>query len=171
MLICVQLFATPWTVAHQARLSMGFSRWEYRSALPFPSPGDFSNPGIEPGSPALQADSIPAELPWKPPMFSLHSTSLLEFRNQSSSRPLLWSNLCMSRWNQEMATHSSVLAWRIPGTGKPDGLLSMGLHRVGYNWSDLAAAAAGGIRQTAIYYKSFGFGLRERNAKEFKFIQ
>ena len=42
-----------------------------------------------------------------------------------------------------MATHSSVLAWRIPGTGEPGGLLSMGLHRVGHNWSDLAAAAAG----------------------------
>ena len=45
---------------------------------------------------------------------------------------------------KEMATHSSVLAWRIPGTGEPGGLLSMGLHRVGHNWSDLAAAA--GIR-------------------------
>ena len=42
----------------------------------------------------------------------------------------------------EMATHSSVLAWRIPGTGKPGGLPSMGSHRVGYDWSDLAAAAA-----------------------------
>ena len=42
-----------------------------------------------------------------------------------------------------MATHSSVLAWRIPGTGEPGGLLSMGLHRVGHDWSDLAAAAAG----------------------------
>ena len=41
-----------------------------------------------------------------------------------------------------MATHSSVLAWRIPGTGKPGGLLSMGLHRVGHDWSDLAVAAA-----------------------------
>ena len=41
-----------------------------------------------------------------------------------------------------MATHSSVLAWRIPGTGEPGGLLSMGSHRVGNNWSDLAAAAA-----------------------------
>ena len=41
-----------------------------------------------------------------------------------------------------MATHSSVIAWRIPGTGEPGGLLSMGLHRVGHDWSDLAAAAA-----------------------------
>ena len=43
---------------------------------------------------------------------------------------------------KEMATHSSVLAWRIPGTGKPGGLLSMGSHRIGHDWSDLAAAAA-----------------------------
>ena len=49
----VQLFATPWTVAHQALLSMGFSRQEYWSGLPFPSPGDLANPWIEPGSPTL----------------------------------------------------------------------------------------------------------------------
>ena len=55
---CVQLFATLWTVARQAPLSMGFSRQEYWSGLPFPSPGDLSNPGIEPRSPALQADAL-----------------------------------------------------------------------------------------------------------------
>ena len=49
----VQLFATPWTVAYQAPLSMGFSRQEYWGGLPFPSPGDLPNPGIEPRSPAL----------------------------------------------------------------------------------------------------------------------
>ena len=59
-------FATPWTVVHQAPLSMGFSRQEYWSGLPFPSPGDLPDPGIEPRSPALQADSLPAELPRKP---------------------------------------------------------------------------------------------------------
>ena len=46
---------------------------------------------------------------------------------------------------KEMATHSSVLAWRIPGTGEPGGLTSMGSHRVGQDWSDLAAAAAAAI--------------------------
>ena len=55
-------FATPWTVACQAPLSMGFSRQENWSGLPFPSPGDLPNPGIEPGAPALQADSLPTEL-------------------------------------------------------------------------------------------------------------
>ena len=53
---------TSWTVACQAPLSMGFSRQEYWSGLPFPSPGDLPNPGIKPGSPALQADSLPTEL-------------------------------------------------------------------------------------------------------------
>ena len=52
----VRLFATPWTVAHQAPLSMGFSRQEYWSGLPFPSPGDLPDPGIEHRSPILQAD-------------------------------------------------------------------------------------------------------------------
>ena len=59
MLSCVQLFSTPQTVAHQAPLSMGFPRQEYWSELTFSSPGDLPNPGIEPGSPALQADSLP----------------------------------------------------------------------------------------------------------------
>ena len=49
----VRLFATPWTVAYQALRSMGFSRQDYWSGLPFPSPGDLPNPGIKPGSPAL----------------------------------------------------------------------------------------------------------------------
>ena len=60
-LSCVQLFATPWTVAHQAPLSMGFSRQEYWSGLPFPFPGDLPDPGIEPRSPALRADASPSE--------------------------------------------------------------------------------------------------------------
>ena len=55
---------TPWTVACQVPLSMGFSRQEYWNGLPFPSPGDLPNPGIKPRSPALQADSLPIE-PWR----------------------------------------------------------------------------------------------------------
>ena len=54
--------ATPLTIACQAPLSMGFSRQEYWSGLPFPSPGDLPDPGIEPRSPAMQADSLPAKL-------------------------------------------------------------------------------------------------------------
>ena len=56
-------FATPWTVAHQAPLSMGFSRQEYWRGLPFSSPGDLPDPGIKPRSPALQADTLPSEPP------------------------------------------------------------------------------------------------------------
>ena len=62
----VLLFATPWTAAHQAPPSMGFSRQEYWSGLPFLSPGDLPNPGIEPGSLALQADALTSESPGKP---------------------------------------------------------------------------------------------------------
>ena len=62
----VRLFATPWTVAYQAPPSMGFSRQECWSGLPFPSPGDLPDPGIEPGSPALQVDALPSEPPGKP---------------------------------------------------------------------------------------------------------
>ena len=61
----VRLFATPWTVAYQTPPSMGFSRQEYWSGLPFPSPGDLSNPGIKPGSPAFQADALTSEPPGK----------------------------------------------------------------------------------------------------------
>ena len=57
---------TPWTVAHQAPLSMGFSKQEYCSGLPFPSPRDLPDPGIKPRSPALQAYSLPIELSGKP---------------------------------------------------------------------------------------------------------
>ena len=65
-LSCVRLFVTLWTVAHQAPPSMGFSRQEYWSGLPFPSPGDLPDPGIEPRSPVLQADALTSEPPGKP---------------------------------------------------------------------------------------------------------
>ena len=61
----VRLFVIPWTVAYQASLSMGFSRQEYWSGLPFPSPGDLPSPGIEPMSPPLYADALPSEPPGK----------------------------------------------------------------------------------------------------------
>ena len=61
---CIQLFVTSWKVAHQAPLFMEFYRQEYWSGLSFPSAGGLSNPGIEPGSPALQADSL--QMPGSP---------------------------------------------------------------------------------------------------------
>ena len=62
----VQLFVTLWTVVHQAPPSMGFSRQEYWSGSPCPSPGALPSPGIEPRSPTLQADDLPSEPPGKP---------------------------------------------------------------------------------------------------------
>ena len=61
----VRLFAIPWIVAYQSPQSMEFSRQEYWSGLPFPSPGDLPDPGIKPESPTLQADALPSEPPGK----------------------------------------------------------------------------------------------------------
>ena len=65
MLSPIQIFTTPWTVDHQAPLSMGFSRKEHWSGLPFLSPRDLPTLGIEPGSLTLQADSLMSEPPGK----------------------------------------------------------------------------------------------------------
>ena len=73
----VQLFVIPWTVAYQAPPSMGFSRREYWSGLPFPSPGDLPNPGIELGSPTLQVDSLLSEPPPKDPP-EIHISHLVD---------------------------------------------------------------------------------------------
>ena len=94
--------AIPWSVAHQAPLSMEFSRQEYQSGFPFPSPGDLPNPGTEPRFPAFQADSLPSEPPGKPKGY-LNT---------------------ISTWRSLVGCH----LW--------------GPHRVGHDWSDLAAAAA-----------------------------
>ena len=83
---------TPCTSVRQAPLSMGFPRQEYWSGFPFPFPGDLPDPGIEPRSPALQADSLPSEPPRK-----------------------------KIAWHMEMATDSSILAWKIPWTEEPGG--------------------------------------------------
>ena len=64
------ILCDPWTVAYQAPPSMGFSRQECWSGLPFPSPGDLPDPGIEPGSPALQADALLSE-PLRKPIFQI----------------------------------------------------------------------------------------------------
>ena len=76
----VRLFVTPWTVAYQAPPSLGFSRQEYWSGLPFLSPGDLPDPGIESSSPALQVD----ELPFEPPCFQI---------KEDSSQGFFWSSI------------------------------------------------------------------------------
>ena len=125
-------------MAHQAPLSTGFFRQEYCSGLPFPSPGDLPDPGIEsmvPVSPALQANSLPSEPSGKPHFqicFILLDNSSVGFslrckktRVQSLGRedPL----------EEEMATHCSILAGIIQWTKEPGGLQSMVLQRVRYD--------------------------------------
>ena len=86
---------TPWTVAHKAPLSVGFSRQEYWRGLPFPMPGDLPNPGIVPRSSTLQAGALPSEppgnqlyvyiyaLPLRPPSYPPHPTPLGHHREPS----------------------------------------------------------------------------------------
>ena len=84
-------FVTPWTVARQAPLSMGFSRQEYWSGLPCPPPADLPNPGIEPRTPALQVDSLLSKPPGKPKKTGVGSLPLLQgiFQTQESNQGLL----------------------------------------------------------------------------------
>ena len=79
LLTHVQLFATPWTVAHQASSSLRFSRQEYWSGLPFPSPRGLPDPGIELRPTALQADALPSEPPVKPISVEKSADSLRGF--------------------------------------------------------------------------------------------
>ena len=71
--------ATPWTVAHQASLSVGFPRQEYWSGLPVPSPGDLPDSGIKPGSPALAGGYFTAELPGKPQVVGQVNANVAKF--------------------------------------------------------------------------------------------
>ena len=105
ILMSVRLFTTPWTVAYQTSPSMGFSRQEYWSGLPFPIPGDFPNPGIELISPALAGRFFTTSNTWEG-HFMYSSVYMLE---------------------KAMAPHSSTLAWKIPWMEKSGGLQSMGL--------------------------------------------
>ena len=95
----VGLFETPWTISHQAPLSMGFSRQEYWSELPFPSPGNLPYPGIKPTSPALQVDSLLLNHVWSL-LLSVTRGKVLPF-NKGSFPPKgrVW------MFSQEKSTH------------------------------------------------------------------
>ena len=119
----VWLFVTPWTVAQQAPLSMECSRQEYRNRLSFLSPGDLPDPGIEPGSSALQADSLLPEALGSPylyiyPLFGF--PFYLGHHRTLDRVPVLYSMFSLIMYvihsinSVEKATHSSILAWRIP---------------------------------------------------------
>ena len=81
MLSHIRLFASPWIVAYQDPQSMEFSRQEYWSGLPFPSPGDLPDPGIEPRSPTLQADSLPSDPPRELPIKKKKERDILKSRD------------------------------------------------------------------------------------------
>ena len=72
----IRLFTTPWTIAHKAPPSMECSRQEYWNGLPFPSPGDLPDAGIELGSPALRTDNLPSEPPGNPYMERMYLKTL-----------------------------------------------------------------------------------------------
>ena len=96
----VQLFAAPWTIGHQALLSIGFSLQEYWNGLPCPPPGDLPNPGIEPESPALQVDSLSSESPVVKNLPAMQETQEMNVQSLSQEDSL----------EEGMATHSSILA-------------------------------------------------------------
>ena len=141
LLSCVRLLATPWTAAHQAPPSMGFSRQEYWSGVPWPSP--LLTPPY-PFSPRLPPIFIYI---FKYVVCTQLQYSCLEnpmgggawwaaVHGVSKSRTRLSDFTFTSHFHaleKEMATHSSVLAWRIPGMGEPGWLPSMGSHRVRHN--------------------------------------
>ena len=101
------LLATPLTVAPQAPLSMGFSRQQYWSGLPFPSPEDLPDPEIEPRSPTLQADALTSEPPGSPVVKNLPASA-------KDIRDMVLSQHQEDPLEEGMATHSSILPWSIP---------------------------------------------------------
>ena len=143
----VQLFAMLLTVVQQAPLSMGFSRQESWSGLPFPSPGDLPNPGIEYGSPTLQADSLPwqnrrrqcnswlRKFPWRrdrlPTPVSLGFPGGSDGKESTCNEGELGSVPGLGRSpGGGHGNHSSIPAWKSPWTEKPGGLQSMALQNV-----------------------------------------
>ena len=99
----VQLFGTPWVGDCQAPPSMGFSRHEYWNGSPFPSPGDLPDPGIEPGSPTLQADSLPSEPPGKLSHF-ISQSHLEDACDTKITLSVLTDNLPVIIWNPTQVT-------------------------------------------------------------------
>ena len=102
----VRLCATPETAAHQAPPSLGFSRQDHWSGLPFPSPGDLPNPGIELGSPTLQADTLPSEPPGKPRPNGTHTVKLFPELTASSCMCLICSDwFCSSTHHMDFRVY------------------------------------------------------------------
>ena len=155
------LSVTQWTIARQSPLSMGFSRQECWRGLPCPLPGDLPHPGIKPTSlvsPSLAGGFLTTKTTWEA-LFHLMANNNGEGNGIPLQYSCLESPVNGRAWwaavqgvaksptqlsdftftfhfhalEKEMATHSSVLAWRIPGTGEPGGLPSTRSHRVGHD--------------------------------------
>ena len=147
--MCLTLY-NPMDITHQAHLSMKFSRQEYWSGLPYPLPRDIANPGIKPTSLRSSAladrffttTTTSREGNGTPLQYSCLENPMdrgawwAAVHGVMKSRTRLSDSLSLFTFHfhaleKEMATHSSVLSWRIPGTEEPSGLPSVGSHRVG----------------------------------------
>ena len=126
-----QLLATPWTAAYQAPPSMEFSRQEYWSGVPLRSPhvqlGGLKFSFGYMGEQMKEEDQLPGQHLTNSAILGKH-LGVSKSRTRLSDFPFTFHFHALEK---KMATHSSVLAWRIPGTGEPGGLLSTGSHRVG----------------------------------------
>ena len=154
MLSCVQLFATLWTVAHQAPPSMGFSRQEYWSGLPFPSPGDLPNPGIEPRCPTLLADTLTSEPPGKPSCSKWGLLSSCDARAAHCGGFSCWEAQVLG------IRASLVVAWRawelrLSNCGTPAQLLLGMWNPAGPQIEPMFPVLADGLSATGLPRKSF----------------
>ena len=132
----VWLFITPWTVAHQASLPVKFSRKEYWCGLPFHSPGDLPSPGIQPRSPALQADSLLSELPGKPQYYQ-RSAKIINFLSRPLSRaPLVHPTSSVLIWfnfSSHMSAFYNLVGIRAGGSTVKNG--SQPWLHIGITWT------------------------------------
>ena len=133
---CVQVFVTPWTIACQVPLSMEFSRQEYWSGWPFPSPGDLPDPGIKTRAPALQADSLPIELP--PAIFikdhqELFCVSVIPAEKLSRpGRPLIFCGRCFQEVSEFWVKSSDQPGMWAGGSG--DSVSELGTWSYNQRW-------------------------------------
>ena len=111
----VRLFVTPWTVAHQAPPSMGFSRQEYWSGLPFPSPGDLPNPGIEPRSPTLRPRCFNLCITRKALKCKNPGTNIKDFKGRKGSQVERRTGRRRERGAKGVALQTSPDTYRYPG--------------------------------------------------------
>ena len=132
LLSLIRLLANPWTIARRSSRSTGLSRQEHWKGLPFSPPGCLPDAGIQPVSPALQAESLPLSHLEAPTIGMYHFYARLPL---VKNMPAVWESGARSLgWEDPLekgkAAHSSILAWRVPWT-----VQSVGSQRVGHNWA------------------------------------